>query len=379
MHRLPEFIYTNVDMYSVVCPNEGVITGIIYPINLYKLTNIGFICSSPFGETKFGPYPSSDALQVEEKCPLGTYVGSFYGTSRKLIEQLGIRCVSYEQPEIEIKRSVIGNKVASPFDDERYALQGRRPVEIKVWFSVHLMDIQVKYGNMPIAHNCKGTKIEVMEQNIAAEPDGIEVIGIAVESHCSSLQQQVSLQATQTVEQIVGFEVMDGGDINWETEVSISATLETGVIFAKASVTAGISQAVGGTKTWSTTNTNQTTTGSQKSQGAIYNYEGPGVGVLVGFLNRYKINRHEVSVRYHLSCNGHNGTSKIGKIKLTSTTFGKANFRGYQFKFNSKDNCTPDPRSCVEAIEHENAFNITFLETKLNACFSPNSGVFSRR
>lgn len=310
----------------------------------------------------------------EERCKPGSYISSIHGRSAARVDKLGIRCTRIGKVGGSPKRDGHGGEGGTPFDDESFATNGRRPVEIRIRSADEVDSIQIKYGNLPVALNCKVAKIEVTDKTINAVHDGVEVIGVSAASSCAPIQQQINLQATRTVTETVGVETTEGGEFNWATEMSVTFT--TGISIGTTSeVSVGLTQSFGGSKSWSRAEKKETMTGTENAQGTTVGYQGPGACVVFGFMNRYKIERDDLPVSYHFKCEGGSITPQTGKIKLTSTTFGSANFQDYQFKFNSEADCTSEARSCVAAIKANKVLsNPASLENDFKKCFVKDSG-----
>lgn len=97
--------------------------------------------------------------------------------------------------------------------------------------------IQIKYGNMPIAMICKVSKIVVTDKDIVATD---EVIGMATGSTCSNETQKLAVNKESTVEETIGVETAEGGEINWSTSVSVQHSNSISVLGVKSEVTVGI-------------------------------------------------------------------------------------------------------------------------------------------
>lgn len=354
-----------------VCPAEGVITGIQYRSDR-RLDRISFICTSSKGEKIIGPFGGMGGIPGEERCPPGQYIGSIHGRSLARVDKLGIRCVKIGQTGKSPKRDGHGGEGGEPFDDESFATNGRRPVQIRVRSGSEVDAIQIQYGNMPVNFNCSITRVEVTEPRITAQLDGYEVIGISTGSTCAPIEQQLTLQAAETVSDTISVEMMDGGEVNWSSELSLTFTngVDFGIGFS-AQRSIGVSQSFGGSKSWSRTESRSTSNSTEKSHGIVANYQGPGACVVVGFISRYKIEKRDIPVLYHFKCAGGDMAPQAGRITLTSNTFGFANFHDYQYKFDSVANCTYEARSCVYAIRADNIVSDpNVLDAQLKKCFS---------
>lgn len=321
------------------------------------------------GETSIGPFGGLGGSPGEERCPSGSYIGSIHGRSAARVDKLGIRCVKIGQTGNSPKRDGHGGEGGTPFDDQNFATNGRRPVQIRVRSAWEVDAIQIKYGNMPVTFDCKIARIEVSEQHITAQLDGFEVIGISTGSTCASLQQQLTLQVSQTVTDTVGVETMEGGEFNWSNELSL--TITNGVNFGVSTeFSIGLTQSSGGSKSWSRTESKSTANSTEKSHGIVANYQGPGACVVVGFISRFKIQRNNIPVLYHFSCDGGNIAPQAGTITLSSKTFGFASFQDYQYEFKNEADCTSQARACVAAITADNVISDpNILDTQLKKCF----------
>lgn len=340
--------------------------------------SVQFHCSSSLGESTFGPYGGNGGGEkLTDRCPPGSYIGSIHGKSGSKMDKLGIRCLKVGQAGLSPKRDAHGGSGGGDFDDQNFATRGRRPVEIRIWSGWMVDAIQIKYGNLPVALNCKVAKMEVVDKTIVAESDGIQVIGVTSGTTCSSNEQKLILQNMQGVSETVGVDTTDGGEFNWATTVSISFT--TGVsLGVKSTVEVGLQQSFGGSKSWSHTSSTSTTQETQKTQGAEIGYKGPGSCVVIGFMNRYKIVQDDIPVRYHFKCDGGELKPQPGKIKLTSTTYGKADFQDYHFTFKNQELCTDEARSCVSALRATKVISDPKdLRNDFYKCFAPDSGTRS--
>lgn len=342
------------------------------------MDSIQFNCTSSLGVTVFGPYGGTGGKgPFEERCPPGQYISSIHGRSAGKVDALGIRCSKVGQTGGSPKFDAHGGGGGSPFDDESYSRAGMRPVLVKVSSGWEVDSIQMKYGNMPVVFNCRVTDIEVLDKNIKADFDGTEVIGITSGSSCSSITQQLKLDYADTVQETVSVETTEGGEINWGTTVSVSYTTGATEAGVKAEVTIGLSQSVGGSKSWSTSRSTSTTTAAQKAQGTVVSYKAPGACLVVGFLNRYKIQKDKIPVKYHFTCDAGTLEPQSGTIKLTSKTYSKADFQDHQFAFTSVNECTQKARSCVAMVEGRSYISDpTTLGDEFKKCFVPGSGTY---
>ncbi len=364
-------------MNQFICPNQGVITGIKYR-SAAHLDSIQFKCTSALGDTSFGPYGRNDGDEpVEENCPKGFYIGSIHGRSEATVYALGIRCVKVGQSNSGgLKCDAHGGSDGEAFDDENYQYKQLRPVNIEVWSSAEVYSIRIKYGNMPIAINCRVTHIEVIDKNIVALADGYEVIGITTGSSCSTSDQLLKLDYSQTISETIGIETTEGSEINWEKELwfSFSSQFVTSGSYSP-DITVGLTQLSGGSNSWYSATVKQTTTEFQKSHGTEVTYKAPGAATLVGYVTRYRINQNNVPVLYYSTCDGGSIPPKSGTIKLTSKVHGKTDFLDYQFVFNSTDTCTAKVRNCIRSISGTVTDPQT-LETSFRRCFPAGSGTF---
>lgn len=320
-----------------------------------------------------GPY--------EDRCPTGYYIGSLYGRSGALIDQIGIRCVKYGVAGSSVKKDPHGGSGGGAFDDESSSniIYLSRPVEIRVWSGAMVDAIQIKYGNLPVATNCRVVQMNVLDQTITAVADGYEVIGISSGSTCSSIQQSLTLQSTHTASESIGVDTTEGGEFNWATQVGISLTV--GVNFlGKSEVTGSLSQTFGGSKSWSYTKSTLSSTETSNSLGVQINYQGPGACFVMGYFNRYKISKDNVPVEYVFQCDGGSMGPKTGTIKLSSVMFGKAYFEDYQFLFNDKTACTTQARTCVANIQVSTIISDPVaIQNNFYSCFPANSGTAARK
>ncbi|KAJ6649086.1 hypothetical protein Bhyg_04319 [Pseudolycoriella hygida] len=194
------------NLYTFICPAEGVITGIKYRVGT-ALDQIQFICTSSLGETTAGPWGGSGGTPGEDRCPPGSYISSIHGRSGSRVDQLGIRCTQVGQAGGSPKRDGHGGTGGYLFDDESYSSNYRRPIQIRIRAASRVDAIQIKYGNLPVALNCKVTKVAVTDSNIMAKDDGYEVIGLSSGSTCSNQVQQLTVSKSSSVTETVGAEM----------------------------------------------------------------------------------------------------------------------------------------------------------------------------
>lgn len=292
-------------MYSMSCPNEGVVTGITYRAGS-AVDALGFICTSALGETTFGPNGGTGGTAGEDRCPYGSFIGSIHGKyNGNSLSSIGIRCVSLAQMQNAgqaFKRDVHGGDTGTAFDDINFVAPGRRPMEVKWWVDTTTVSaIQVKYGSMPVSMNCRVSGIQVTDQSIVAERDGYEVVGVATGSNCQPLSQSLLLQSTQVIGSSVDLTTEEGGEFNWGTSISVSFTTKVGV-GVERSVSVGLEQSFGGSRSWSNSKSMSASNETQSAIGSYINFQGPGSCIAIGYLNRYKVNRDSVPVKYSFKC-----------------------------------------------------------------------------
>ncbi|XP_037040289.1 uncharacterized protein LOC119077213 [Bradysia coprophila] len=334
---------------TVFCPAEGVITGIKYRSGS-RLDSITFICTSAIGVTELGPFGGNGGSAGEEKCPPGSYISSIHGRSGERVDALGIRCRRVEETGSGPKRDAHGGNGGYAFDDSSYTTNQRRPVQIRIRHAVEVDMIQIKYGNMPVSMNCKVSNIKVTDQSIIASSDGYAVIGFVTGSTCSMETQSLHISQAATEEETTGVETSEGGELNWSTTVSVGFSFGID-IFAKTEISRELSQSFGGSRSWSQTRSNSSSTGSTSTVGTTVNYQGPGACLLIGTMKRYKIEQNSVPVLYDFKCEGGVSTPKPGTIKLSSTTFDQASFVDLSHSFESVDECSSKARMCVSSIQ----------------------------
>lgn len=315
----------------------------------------------------------------EERCPPGSYISSIHGRSGGMVDKLGIQCTNFGQVVGGQKRDGHGGGGGSPFDDESFATNGKRPVEFRIRSGAKVDSIQIKYGNLPMASKCKVSRIEILDQNFIAVNDGIEVIGLSAASSCAPMLQQLNVQATRTVSETVEVETMEGRELEWSPEVSVAFTIGNNSE-TKSAVSVGLTQRFGGSNSWSYTEIKNTSTVTELSQvGTTVTYQGPGACLVFGFMNRYRIQRNNVPVLYHYSCEGGSLAPLFGTINFASTTFGSISFQDYQFRFYSEDYCTPEAKACVADMKSDRIIPGPWvLEADFKKCFVENSGWASR-
>ncbi|KAJ6649087.1 hypothetical protein Bhyg_04320 [Pseudolycoriella hygida] len=308
-------------------------------------------------------------LHLWEKLPLVLGVAMVGLLAKNRVAQLGIRCSRVGQAGGSPKRDGHGGLGGHPFDDESYSSNYGRPIQIRIRASNRVNAIQIKYGNLPVALNCKVTKVAVTDSNIMAQDDGSEVIGLASGSTCSNQVQQLTVSKESSVTETVGVETQEGGEFNWASTLSFSFT--TGVnIGAKSEITVGLSQTFGGSHSWSHTSQKSTSTESGGSLGTQVSYQGPGAAIVVGFMTRYKIERDSLPVLYHFTCEAGSLAPKTGTINLNSKSYGKANFEDYYHTFPDTAACTSKSRRCVAAINANSvSASPSRIEENFNKCF----------
>lgn len=310
------------------------------------------------------------------KCPPGMIVGSFHGKYGASINALGIRCVVYGSTVDYPKYDAQGGTAGIAFDDKKYSLKGLRPVQIIVYHSSNgISGIQVKYGNAKVAANCKVTRIEVIDNSVQATSDGFEVIGVATELSCVTRTQMLKLDSTRARKDDVTVEVSNGGDINWSREVSVSAKTGVDLFGNKAEITIAAAGRAGGASKWSTANSNSSSISTSQFAGTEITYKSPGACIIIGYVDRYKIDRNNVNVLYHYQCESGEMTPELGNIRLKSITYGNSHFYDYQMRLTGENQCTSGLRACLQTL---NAAHVVVDDTELlnqfTACFPAGSG-----
>lgn len=371
-------------MYSTSCPDEGVVTGITYRTG-DSVDSLGFFCTSALGETYFGPYGGTGGSAGEEKCPPGSFIGSIHGKyDGNTLRNIGIRCVfvsEMQNPKQAFKRIVHGGGGSgTDFDDINFVEPGRRPMEIKVWVDYsRISSIQVKYGNMPVSMNCRVGGIEVPDQNVVAERDGYEVVGVATGSNCQPIVQSLLLQTTQVVGNRVDLTTEEGGEFKWGTSVSVKFTATIGADVSQ-SISVDLEQSFNGSRSWS--NSRLISNETQSTIGTAVNFLGPGSCIAIGYLHRYKVNRDRVPVKYSFKCEVGQLSDQYGSIKLSSQMFGKMDFRNYCFTYNDWNVCKAQDAShdCVSyLVVNTRLSDLRTVRDSFYSCFDPYTGDLSRR
>lgn len=216
------------------------------------------------------------------------------------------------------------------------------------------------------------THIEITDNTLVAQDDGFEIVGMTSGSSCSSVDQVLTLQTTQSVAETLTIETTEGNEFNWEDSVSVTTTVGAS-FFATLEVSVGVTSSVGGATSLSNTNSQSITHENQKTYGTEITYQAPGAAVLIGYMQRYKIVQDHVPVLYHFRCPSGITPTLAGKIRLSSKTYGKVDFEDFQYTLKDESFCTEESRLCVRSLDGSKLLTFPHgLKEELERCFPSN-------
>lgn len=338
-----------------------------------RLCSISFVCSSSSGLTNFGPYGTAGEVSdpADGKCPDNHHVSYIRGEAGKFVNHIDVVCVRSGQSaykteqesltglnvkeHINVSNTIDKYVTEEPFDDSCFAKGGRRPIKVKVFTDTYVTAVQITYGPVPVAVDCKLTHIELIGDNTKPEIVDYELLGIAVGSTCSSLAQQLSLSVQDSrshsvlfrhsttnskFNNVAGGLTFIGGF--WGKWTSLGYELFGGVTFDNPI-----------TNAWESAYTEANITGVDKSAKAAINYQGPGAGVLVGFRTRYSIRNSRADVLYRYTCRGGSTPPIQGSMPIIGNVYGNVFFQDFHFPFGSRE-CNAELRACISRLKLNN-------------------------
>lgn len=354
---------------EVSCPVDGIFTKIDYTYiedsawwETKRMTSIRFTCDSAYGITSSNIFGTIQGTDVERKCPNDDeHIDYFTGVANEYLNSVDVHCVKTNQKP---KNERIENRTAStrqfpfPFEDFCYATKGRRPVVIKISVNKdgYVESWAVKYVDLPVKKGCIVSHLEILD-NIHLKDPSFEVLGFTSGSTCSSLEQQISLDVTDSVSHTKGSEKSRIDDILENLIIGIDASIGTKLLhetLMKLSFELSIQSKQGWTKTNSSSNTIQ----KDCAMGTTVNYKGPAIVLLVGLRAVYEIKEAVVKAKHHFTCEeGGSRTPLDAFFILSSKIFGNVFFLDYQEAFNSTgEECLKAsyPQECVSSIRIRN-------------------------
>ncbi|XP_037051972.1 uncharacterized protein LOC119085634 [Bradysia coprophila] len=371
-----------VKVQAITCPRDGIITEIFLTYGDHeegqRLHSISFKCNSSFGVTDVGPFGDVTGERKTLKCENSNdHIKYIQGAAGQYISDLEVRCVnkndstdqiqyrnepsynhSNDTVRLDDQQAHIFNRkkttAIKTFKDACYATKGRRPVEIRIWADKFVNAIQVKYVNVPVSEDCSISHIEYLDSEKHMTPDALNVIGFTSGFTCSTLQQEISLDAADT----------RSTNIEDEFEGTHSEITKAGPML---SVSAGVDDTIifsfefGWNGLWETSNEGNGTRSSesqkpldQYSIGTTVSYHGPGAAILVGYEIRYDVEHKNVPISLHNTCEGGGSLPYTRRsLPLHKYKFQSVFFLDFHYTFNNEENCLDSSYSqeCVADIK----------------------------
>ena len=142
-------------------------------------------------------------------------------------------------------------------------------------------------------------------------------------------------------------------------------------------VTVAASYAQGGSKGYSSSESESTSTGVSNTGGVEVSYQAPGGGMIIGLVKRYKYENSKTPARVTIQCKGHRFQYDT-EIKLQSKTYSHTQFKSYTTEI-VKEKCTQGIVECLFQLRFDSYASLQSAEDKFNSCFPPGSEVPDKR
>ncbi|XP_064650032.1 uncharacterized protein LOC135501713 [Lineus longissimus] len=206
--------------------------------------------------------------------------------------------------------------------------------------------------NTCIYVSCQVRKLEVVNP-IQTVDEGMQIIGIASDQTCSSDTSTLKLYRTDSVTRTAAFTIADGREFNWASTLSVGAEVSVGFLGAGTKFNYGVEHTRGGATTIETAKTDETSTGSEDSMGKDLTYQGPGAAMIIGTVNRYRLDTDNIDVNLISTCGDGTEWRKTRKMNLRGTTYGKAFYRTRRATF-LPGRCSSASETCIANISGGN-------------------------
>ncbi|XP_037051974.1 uncharacterized protein LOC119085635 isoform X2 [Bradysia coprophila] len=388
-----------VKVKTITCPRDGIITEISVTYGDHeegqRLHSISFKCNSSFGVTDVGPFGDVTGERKTLKCENSNdHIKYIQGAAGQYISDLEVRCVNKNTDQIQYRNEPSYNHsndtvrlddqqthifnrkkttAIKTFKDACYATKGRRPVEIRIWADKFVNAIQVKYVNVPVSEDCSISHIEYLDSEKHMTPDALNVIGFTSGFTCSTLQQEISLDAAD----IRSTNIEKGFEDNYAEKVAIGPILsiqrgktepelitwdlEWSQIYTKKYIGHG----TGGGFSMEPLD--------QYAIGTTISYQGPGAAFVIGYEIRYGVDDKSVPVLFHYTCE-RGGSLPYTKrlLPLHKYNLRSMFFLDFHYAFNNVEDCLQSAyaQECVADIKITDfVANPGKLEREFLKCF----------
>ncbi|XP_064652689.1 uncharacterized protein LOC135503182 [Lineus longissimus] len=205
---------------------------------------------------------------------------------------------------------------------------------------------------------CQVRKLEVVNP-IETVDEGETMIGINADQTCSSDTSTLKLYRTDSVTRTAAFTIANGRDYNWATSLEVSATLTAGFLGSGTTLSYGAEHTRGGATTIERAETDETSTGSEDSTGKDLSYQGPGAAMIIGTINRYRLNTNDIDIDVISTCGDGTEWRKTVQMNVRGSTYGKAFYRTRRATF-LPGRCGSETENCIGGISGGNDADTIF-------------------
>jgi len=223
---------------------------------------------------------------------------------------------------------------------------------------------------------CAITQVDILDSSILRhEYDGMDIIGLTTEGSCiGSGEQFISLETTFSVEEAMTVTFSETSEVNWATTVSLEFGVGSPFIESKVS----ISQSVGGAYTWQSSEGKSISTATSKTSSHYKYYNAPGGALILGYTEKYKIEKSGVPVKAHYACDSGDTYTKSSTIDFLASAYQAARFKSMSGTF-YRDECEKNGTiaDCVNNLNWYLGHHISTIEDvelSFLKCFADGKG-----
>ncbi|XP_074652892.1 uncharacterized protein LOC141907210 [Tubulanus polymorphus] len=216
--------------------------------------------------------------------------------------------------------------------------------------------------------NCKAVHMNILSE-LRSHQVGSRVVGIATNQGCSPDHEfMLSLGSTDSLTETASITSTESKSFVYETTISVTAEASAKFLGSGGSVSFGVAQTLGGSTTWESTYTKETSTGSESSASTEVTFTGPGAALIMGDVKEYKFQSDQVDVEIDVSCDDGRRYKQKDVVNLKMKTYGVTHFSSYTGKF-KPDQCSRKTNECIRNLEGDKALTPYYLVDQFKQCF----------
>jgi len=223
---------------------------------------------------------------------------------------------------------------------------------------------------------CTMHRMEVLDSaRLTRERESYSIIGLVRAAVCvGSGEEEISLSSGREVEQTVEVGSSKTSETNWGVSVSI----EFGAELLGFDSTVTLTKSVGGSTSWEHSETKSFSEVSAKEGSFTKKFNSPGGALIIGFVERYKIDESQVPARMHYQCPSGNNYSESSTVEVKASSYSVFSYKGMSGGY-YQATCEDDlsVTKCVNDLNEYYGFDVddyTEVEEAFVKCFDDGKG-----